>query len=152
MNTGDQLKCFESTRLLSFIAGTLLLALCSSCSIEPSESTSSAEPDSALEENPLEVVASQGEIDFALVPHEVAENAALLERLSRVYCDENRRRFCRVMIWTDEASMPRSLPMSDAQVVKQVAQYNRNRETDYDCFFLMSDGEMVDSSRSAGCS
>jgi hypothetical protein len=99
----------------------------------------------------LDIVASQGEVDFALVPTEVAEDARLMERLSRRHCDEERPRFCRVMIWNNQDSVPRSLPMSDAELEAQVAQYNRNRATNYECFFLLSNGEMVDSSRSGSC-
>lgn len=74
-----------------------------------------------------------------------------MERLAQRHCHEKRPRFCRVMIWKHKGSVPRSFPMSDAALMAQVAQYNRNRDTKYDCFYLMRGGEMIDSSRSGNC-
>jgi hypothetical protein len=99
----------------------------------------------------LKIVRSQGQVDFALVSGEASEDPDLMERLSRLHCDQRLPEFCRVMIWKDPAFVPRSLPMSDEQLMAQVAQYNRNRQTAYDCFSLMKKGGMVDSSRSEGC-
>lgn len=99
----------------------------------------------------MEIIASQGQADFALVPAELSEDPGLLERLARRHCDENRPHFCRVMIWKQKDSVPRSLPMSDGELMSQVAQYNRNRDTRYDCFYLMRGGEMIDGSRSGNC-
>ena len=136
---------------LGLALSAVVLVLGFGCSVERADSAATAEGDSGLREDRLKIVASQGQVDFALVPDEVAEDPALLEFLSRAYCDEQRGGFCRVMIWVDESDAPHSLPMSEAQLAAQIAQYNRNRQTGYDCFYLMNKGAMVDGSRSAGC-
>lgn len=43
------------------------------------------------------------------------------------------------------------LPLSDAALEFQVAQYSRNRATGYDCFYQMRDGLVIEDTRSSGC-
>lgn len=155
----QRLKVRLSRRTMWIATHITLLTIGLSCSVEspspePSEgaeSTARAERKPVPKDDRLKIVRSQGQVDFALMSGEASEDAGLMERLSRLHCNQRRPEFCRVMIWKDASSVPRSLPMSDAQLMAQVAQYNRNRQTAYDCFFLMKKGEMVDSSRSEGC-
>lgn len=148
-----------SIRVFGLSGSVTLLVLAASCAGEPTARSRTEKPEVVLpverkspaEANQLEIIASQGQVDFALVPAEAAGDSAVVEQLARRHCDEQRPRFCRVMMWKHQGSVPRSLPMSDTELMAQVAQYNRNRDTRYDCFYLMREGEMIDDSRLGNC-
>jgi hypothetical protein len=100
----------------------------------------------------LTVVGRQGQVDFVLASEKISNEPEELEQALRTLCGSTRGNWCQLMVWSNKSFVPRGLPMSDASLNHQVAQYNKNTATGYDCFYLMQKGEMVESSRSQGCS
>lgn len=90
-------------------------------------------------------VGGQGQVDFVVAARDLAKNASLLESQMRAFCDVRHRGadFCQIMAWSDSRKVPKALPMTDAQVETQLAQYNRNTNTGHDCFALMKDGDIT---------
>lgn len=91
-------------------------------------------------------VGGQGLIDFVLASHPLSSDADALEARMRNFCDQQRGDFCQVMVWRDRSKVPDALPMSQRQLNAQVAQYNRNRHTGYDCVNFFRRGEPFRSS------
>jgi hypothetical protein len=94
---------------------------------------------------------SQGQVHFAFAGSKIAENPAELAKGMRHLCDQTRQDWCRIMVWSKDAALPSALPLTVAQLQRQVAQYSRNRATGHDCFYLLAAGRMVDGSRSGNC-
>jgi hypothetical protein len=99
----------------------------------------------------LHKLGEQGLNDFLLADPALIENPPQLEKQLREYCDRYRRDFCYLFIWRSKADAALVLPMTDAQLNTQAAQYRRNKSTGYDCFAMLKNGEMIEETRSAGC-
>jgi len=95
----------------------------------------------------LRRVGRQGMVDFYVADQQIAGDRSLLESRLRQLCEKKGGDFCQLMVWVDPASVPRALPMSDAQMRAQIAQYNRNRNTGYDRFILLGNGEILEETR-----
>jgi hypothetical protein len=81
-------------------------------------------------------VAEQGEFQMVLlVQPEFSTNREVLLAASKKLCGN--ADFCKLLIWNDVAYIPESLPMTDEQLAKQIADYSRNRNTGLDELCLM---------------
>lgn len=97
----------------------------------------------------LECPASQGGSDFCLADPKLVADQTLFEETLKTYCDFKGGDFCEVLVWIDMQYVPSSFPMTDEQLNNEVADYTRNKNTDYDCFILFSAGQVV--YQSDGC-
>lgn len=97
----------------------------------------------------LECPASQGGSDFCLADPKLVADQTLFEETLKTYCDFKGGDFCEVLVWTDVQYVPSSFPMTDDQLNNEVADYTRNKNTGYDCFTLLSVGNVV--YQSEGC-
>lgn len=100
----------------------------------------------------LKLVGGQGQVDFVLAGEEIARHPRSLEKRLRALCDARRGDWCKMLVWVNQRLIPHGLPMSARSLAAQIAQYDRNRSTGYDCFFQLAEGAMIDSSRSGTCS
>jgi len=99
----------------------------------------------------FEKLNGQGMNDFILINPDLAADSKQLEARARDYCNKNYGDFCFLYIWLDRAQAAHALPMTDAQVNTQVAQYKRNKHTGYDCFVMLNQGDMMEETMSSGC-
>jgi len=84
-------------------------------------------------------------IDFVVVAGSLASNTADLEARMRRFCDMQRGAFCKS--WSGQTgTRAKCAADDDRQMNSQFAQYNRNRNTGYDCFMLFNRGNTVHSS------
>lgn len=127
---------------MSRVMKSLFFALATSCLI----GARADDPSTALHR-----VGGQGVVDFYVAGEKLTNDPALLEARLRKACASKATNFCQIMVWADTASVPRALPMSDNELRAQIAQYNLNERTGYDCFRLLRDGKSVDESMSPGC-
>lgn len=91
----------------------------------------------------VECPAGQEGIDFCIVSPQLAADQALFEATLRSYCDSKGTDFCKVLVWADRQYMPSSLPVTEQQLVNQLADYTRDRPGGFECFLLLSAGEVV---------
>lgn len=103
----------------------------------------------ACEGNPessLRRIGGQGTTDFVVADPALARDPALLEQQVKQFCNGKGGGFCEILVWTNSSTAARSFPMSDSEMKSQFAQYNRNKNTGYDCFSLLKDGSIVEKS------
>src|SRR5688500_1682279 len=97
----------------------------------------------------LECPTSQEGIDFCIADPQLVADQALFEATLKAYCDSKGGDFCKVLVWTDRQYVPSSLPMTDVQLINEVADYSQDRVTGNACFILLSAGEVI--FQSEGC-
>lgn len=138
--------------LIIFLVLSALVGTCSEYWTSNSPPRDSApRPSREQQAQLLRVVGSQGQVDFVVGRPVALNNPKLLEAAARELCDSTRRDWCQIMIWPSTDVAARRLPLSDAALQSQIAQYSRNRATGYDCFYEMRDGRMLEDTRSSGC-
>jgi tetratricopeptide (TPR) repeat protein len=91
-----------------------------------------------------------GDVYFCTAKGNLANDSGKLESEMRKYCNQREKTGCMILTWADGENIPVSMPMTDVQVSTQLAQYNKNVLTGYDCFILFKNGEQA--YRSTGCS
>jgi len=135
---------------LALIVGIGILSVLSDTSTNQSDARTAA-PQSGppATDSTFDRIGGQGMVDFVVASGTLTSNAPALEERMRNFCDKQRGDFCQVMVWANRARAPQALPMTSGQLNAQVAQYNRNRHTGYDCFMLLRRGSPAVSS--SGC-
>jgi len=113
------------------------------------ETPEGSTPDTSCVFCNLECPASQKGIDFCVADPQLVADQALFEATLKTYCDSKGADFCKVLVWTDRQYVPSSLPMTDAQLNNEVADYSRNKVTGSECFILLSAGGVI--YQSDGC-
>lgn len=78
----------------------------------------------------LRFLGSQGDYIFMSVPASHAKNKAYIEHVAKGMCLN--KTHCYVGIWENGKNAAARLPMTDAQVRSQLAQYDYNRQTGRD--------------------
>jgi len=138
-------------RIPTWVGALILIGIASAILLIPAAEgpPSAPDPGPSATDASFERIGGQGMVDFVIATAELSSNRAALENRMRNFCDKQRDQFCQVMVWTNRAHAARALPMTDAQLNAQFAQYNRNRSTGYDCFMLLRRGEPRFSS--SGC-
>lgn len=79
---------------------------------------------------PYKVLGSQGILFFVVGAQELASDETGLRTIAAQVCRNMNVR--EVIYWVDESRAGGSLPMTDAQVLAEVAVYNLNKATGYD--------------------
>jgi len=114
-------------------------------------STKEEKTHSSTERSLLKAQGQQGVSFFVLAPGSLIVDPGRLEQQSRQFCDENGGSICQVFVWTNPQLVAGGFPLSDKELRSQVAQYERNKHTGHDCFFLMMGGKMLEASRRGRC-
>jgi hypothetical protein len=97
----------------------------------------------------FECPGNQGEFEFCIADPDLVSDRNQFEKIIKDYCQTKGGDFCKMLVWTDISFLPNSLPMSEAQLDNQVADYTRNVSTGIDCLKLLSRGSVIYSSE--GC-
>jgi hypothetical protein len=79
-----------------------------------------------------QLIGSQGQIQFVLVPKSGRAEINVYEDARAALCEG--RRFCYLLFWSDKRFVPQSLPMTDTQASHMTAKYTRNPDTGVDVF------------------
>jgi hypothetical protein len=53
---------------------------------------------------------------------------------------------CAIHVWKDEASVPQSVPLTDAEKASRIVFYSANGGSGVECYQMFSKGEVVSSS------
>lgn len=85
-------------------------------------------------------VGGQGQVDFILVDAQLAKEPQKLKFAAKQYADAHRKDWCKLLIWSDKGKVATRLPMTDAQLNGQVAEYSRNAASGLDRFRTMKNG------------
>lgn len=102
-----------------------------------------ATPDTGCAFCNIECPASQEGIDFCVVNPQLVMDQPLFEATLKGYCDSKGADFCKILVWTDRQSLPSTLPLTEQQLINQVADYSQDRTTGAMCLLLLAGGEVV---------
>ena len=132
------------------LLGLLALVLLANCA--PSTGTVQQTPTAILPTpDPLytlHCIRQSGKGDLCYASDVLAADPARLEEAVKTFCLNKMDFLCSIHVWKDEASVPQSVPLTDAEKASRIAFYMSNPGAGLDCYQTFSNGEVASSSGS----
>lgn len=133
--------------------GLLALALMAGCASPPAvitvQETATIVLPTADPLYTLHCIRQSGNGDLCYVSDVLAADPERLEDAVKSFCLNKMVLLCTIHVWKDEASVPQSLPLTDAEKAARIAFYLSNASSGAECYQTFSNGEVVSSS--SGC-